>query len=264
MDLLLKDKVGFLVALKMSLGFVREELDRVYERVSSFENYDEQYEVYSTTVAVDWGAVGGVDGRVFLHLFFDVERAAEDKKAFDRWLAQMRGELLSGKRKKENVGGYEKYFVVDGSSSEGGGGVLVVVNEVAVAVAKRYFGFFALLSSESLGSVGALELYRNRDLVEKAFGNVKDRLNLRRVLVCSEVGLDGKLFVCYVGLIYLSYIKRYMQVAGLFKDYTLQGLIDRLDVIECFEYPNQVLKVGEITEKQKQLYKALGINPPQT
>jgi len=53
-----------------------------------------------------------------------------------------------------------------------------------------------------------------------------------------------------------------MQVAGLFKDYTLQGLLDRLDVIECFEYPNQSLKTGEITEKQKQLYKDLKVNPP--
>ena len=73
--------------------------------------------------------------------------------------------------------------------------------------------------------------------------------------------MDGKLFVCYIGLIYLSYIKNHMQTAGLFKDYTMQGLIDCLDVIECFEYPNQSLKAGKITEKQKQLYKILDINP---
>jgi hypothetical protein len=53
-----------------------------------------------------------------------------------------------------------------------------------------------------------------------------------------------------------------MQLAGLFKDYTLQSLIDRLAVIECFEYSNQSLKAGEITEKQKQLYKDLQVNPP--
>jgi hypothetical protein len=46
------------------------------------------------------------------------------------------------------------------------------------------------------------------------------RLNLRCALVSSDGGLDGKLFVCYVGLIYLSYIKRHMQDAELFKDYT--------------------------------------------
>jgi transposase len=47
-DLLLKDKVEFLVALKMSLGFVRAELDKVYNSVISFENYNEQYELYNS------------------------------------------------------------------------------------------------------------------------------------------------------------------------------------------------------------------------
>jgi hypothetical protein len=42
----------------------------------------------------------------------------------------------------------------------------------------------------------------------------------------------------------------------------LQGLFDRLDVIECFEYPRQSLKTGEMTEKQKQLYKDLKVNLP--
>ena len=37
---------------------------------------------------------------------------------------------------------------------------------------------------QSLG-ITALELYRNRDVVEKAFGNVKDRLSGRRLPVSS-------------------------------------------------------------------------------
>ena len=31
-----------------------------------------------------------------------------------------------------------------------------------------------------------------------------------------------------------------MQIVGLFKDYAMQGLFDCLDVIECFEYSNQL------------------------
>ena len=44
-----------------------------------------------------------------------------------------------------------------------------------------------------------------------------------------------------------------MQDAGLFRDYTLQGALDRLDVIECFENPGQKLLVGEILEKQRNI-----------
>jgi hypothetical protein len=35
-----------------------------------------------------------------------------------------------------------------------------------------------------------------------------------------------------------------MQEKQLFKDYTLQGVVDQLDVIECFEHPGHALRVG--------------------
>jgi len=59
--------------------------------------------------------------------------------------------------------------------------------------------------------------------VEKAFDNLKDRLNLRRLAVSSEQSLDGKLFVQFIALIFLSHITRKMQENNLFKDFTLQN-----------------------------------------
>jgi hypothetical protein len=48
-------------------------------------------------------------------------------------------------------------------------------------------------------------------MVEKAFENLKDRLNLRRVAVSSEQSLDGKMFVQFLSLIFLSYITKKMK-----------------------------------------------------
>jgi len=118
------------------------------------------------------------------------------------------------------------------------------------------------MTNETMDAVTALELYRNKDVAEKAFGNLKERLNMRRTLVSSEQNLDGKLFVEFVALIYLSYIKKQMQETELFKSYTLQGALDKLDVIECFEAPDQKLRVGELLEKQKEIYISLGVTPP--
>ncbi len=121
--------------------------------------------------------------------------------------------------------------------------------------------YFALVSNVKMDAITALETYRNRDLVEKAFGNLKEKLNLRRALVSSETSLSGKLFVEFVALIYLSYIKKQMQDNNLFKDYTLQQVLDKLDVIECFENPRDKLRVGEVLSKQNQLYLDLGVTP---
>jgi transposase len=126
----------------------------------------------------------------------------------------------------------------------------------------EYYGFFALLTNETMDATTALELYRNKDVVEKAFGNLKERLNMRRTLVSSEQSLDGKLFVEFVALVYLSYIKKQMQETDLFKSYTLQGALDKIDVIECFEEPGRKLRIGELLEKQKEIYKSLGVAPP--
>jgi transposase len=108
----------------------------------------------------------------------------------------------------------------------------------------------------------ALQLYRNKDVVEKAFGNLKERLSMRRMLVSSEQSLDGKLFVEFIALIFLSYIKKQMQVKNLYKQYTLQTLLDKVDVIEYFEYPNTKPRVGEILEKQKDIFEAMGVDVP--
>jgi hypothetical protein len=262
-DLLLKDNTGFLMALKISLKFVRKSIEDMYEKIKHFEHYSEQYELYGVTVPLEWHLgkkrSGGEGCQIYLHLYYDIERAAEEAKSFDRQLSEMYRELLCGKHNPWHVKGYERFFVVCVS---GEGKRVVVVNEGAVAGAKRYFGFFALLSCDGMDAVGALELYLNRGLVEKVFGNILDRLSLRRVLVSCEQSLDGGLFVCYVGLIFLSYIKRCMAEVGLFVEFSVQGLLDRLDVVECFEGGGLSVRVGEVTERQRALYVALGVDPP--
>jgi len=110
----------------------------------------------------------------------------------------LKNELLSGKRNSAHESLYAKYFFVKSTPVRG---IRVSVNEDAVKKAKRYYGLFALMSNEKMDSIKALELYRNKDLVEKAFGNLKERLNLRRALVSSELCLNGKLFVEFVALI---------------------------------------------------------------
>jgi hypothetical protein len=51
-----------------------------------------------------------------------------------------------------------------------------------------------------------------------------------------------------------------MDEHALFKDYTLQGLLDELDVIERFTQPGKASVVGEVTKKQDDLYRKLGVD----
>ena len=108
----------------------------------------------------------------------------------------------------------------------------------------------------------ALHLYRMKDVIEKALGNLKERLNMRRLLAKSEKSLDGKLFVAFVALILVSCLNHRMKEADLYKRYTMQQVLDKLDVLECFEDKNRTLRIGELLKKQVELYEALGVKVP--
>lgn len=265
---LMKEHLKFLVAVQTSLSYVRKEIDQVYDDIRSFENLSDEYELYSVTRMTDWNYeqerpykkdVVKDKRRIYLHIYFNIDKYAEDETTFDKKLMSMRNEIINQKEVAEHENFYKKYFIIKRTPARG---VKVEVKMDEVKKSKRYYGYFTLLTNEKMDSITALELYRNKDLVEKAFGNIKDRLNLRRLLVSSERSLEGKLFVAFIALIYLSYIKKNMQDANLFSTYTIQTLIDKLDLIECFENPGYDLRVGEILSAQKKLYNDLGINPP--
>ena len=64
-----------------------------------------------------------------------------------------------------------------------------------------------------------------------------------------------------MALIYLSYIKKKMEEAGLFSRYTMHELLDELDVIECFTEPGKAPIQGEVLKRQEQIYRDLGVTP---
>jgi len=258
----------FLIGAKLSLNLVKHNLNTVRDTMRNWPHYNQDYQLYAYSLPITWDYIQNrpykgdtIKGnrRMYLHLYYSPERALEDERTFNNRMVGLQEELESGQRHPDHEKQYAKYFQAKSTQVRG---VTVTAKEEAMTTAKRNYGYFALLSNEIKEPLKALEIYRNKDLVEKAFDNLKDRLNLRRVAVSSEQSLDGKLFVEFIALIFLSYITKKMQETNLFKTHTLQEVLDELDVIECFEIPGQSRQVGETTKRQMELYSKLGITPP--
>ncbi|MCP3773617.1 IS1634 family transposase [Paenibacillus sp. MZ04-78.2] len=258
----------FLIGVKVTLKYVQEKLESARPQLQKWENFHPDYNLYAQSTTITWkytqrrpykGDVLEGERRAYLHLYFNKEKETEDAYKLNRLLAKLKAELESGKRDPEHEKSYAKYFEVKSTPKRG---TVVKPKQEVIDAAVKNYGYFALLSNEIKDPIEALVVYRNKDLVEKAFGNLKERLNFRRMEVSSERSLDGKLFVEFVALIYLSYIKKVMREKKLFQRYTMQGLLDELDVIECYERPGRDLKFGEITRRQIELYEALEISAP--
>ena len=267
---LYQSNLKFLIATKVNLKIVQKELDAVRDSIKTRSNYNSTFQLYTHSTTIDWnysqerprkGDVKKDTRRMYLHLYYNSEKALEHENRFNAMLDQLESELTTGNRKPENERQYAKYFDITETPVRG---IKITPKQDAIKKAEKDYGFFALMSNEIKDPIKALVIYRNKDLVEKAFGNLKERLNLRRTAVSTDSSMDGKLFVQFVALIYMSYLKKRMSDEGLFHDYTMQEVLDELDVIEAFENPGNAIRVGEVTKKQEGLYKSLGVTPPNT
>jgi len=267
---LYQGNLKFLISAKVSLKLVQKELNKVRDSIRTRINYNSTYQLYAHSNTVEWnysqrrpqkGDVIKDTRRMYLHIYYNSEKALEHENRFNEMLDMLESELTTGNRRAENEKQYAKYLDISETPVRG---IKIVPRQDAITKAEQDYGYFALISNEIKDPIKALETYRNKDLVEKAFGNLKERLNLRRTAVSSESSLDGKLFVQFVALIYMSYLKKKMSDERLFQIYTMQELLDELDVIEAFENPGNALRIGEVTKKQEELYKSLGVKPPNT
>jgi hypothetical protein len=193
------------MSTKMSLNFVRASIESLDDSFREFEH--NVNELYARKVSTHWQYrherpdkkdVITQPKRLYIYFYYNIERAAEEEKRLDKQLISLRQELLDERPIKAHEALYAKYFTETHTPKRG---VHVSVKTDVVAKQKRYYGFFALISNEKMSAREALQHYRNKDVVEKAFGNLKERLNQRRLLVSSEHALEGKLFVAFIDLL---------------------------------------------------------------
>lgn len=264
---LYKNHYKFLLGASTTLKYAKDFIREIGDTKDHFEFYDSDFDLYvfSKTIAWDYeqqrpykGDTIHEDRRMYLHLYYNPEKQVDDAKNFNRRMLQYREEILSGHRVSEHEKEYRKNFEIKETPKRG---ISVTYRQDKIDQTHERYGFFVLLSNEVKDPITALKLYRMRDIAEKAFWNYKDRLNLRRTLTSSESSLEGKLFVEFVALIYLSYINKKMIDGHLYSKYTMHELLDELDVIECYLEPGKAPAQGKVLMKQEQLYRDLGVNP---
>ena len=263
-----KNHQKFVIGVKLSLKYVKNVLEEERENLKKWSTLQTQFGAYGICRTIEWdyeqerpykGDIVQEKRRAYLHLFYNPEKAAKDLVESNDYMLSLMSDLLQKSLKDYRTKDYEKYFYVKETPKRER--KILPIEDVIDARTKNS-GYFALLSNEVKNPYEALSLYRSKEIVEKAFGNLKERLNFRRMQVSSELSLNGKLFVEFIALIYLSYVKKSMQDAKLFNKWTLQGLLDELDTIELFEAPEHGRILGEVTDKQEKLYRALNIDLP--
>lgn len=146
--------------------------------------------------------------RLYVHVFYSPDNEAKKELAFRKKLLELKAQVEGGvteftQAAQKNI---KKYLV---TSKKGRGGQLKVgFNDEAITEAKRYFGYFALVSNQTMGTFTALENYRLREKVEELFAVEKGGLDGARPRTWYPDNLRGRQFVQFVALGYHCFLTK--------------------------------------------------------
>jgi transposase len=259
-DELYKRSHKFTIALPTGRKWVEAYLDKHRENIVSPTNYlmtGESEALYMTTELHKWGS----KHRGYLHLYYNAECAASDFDRFTRRLISYRKELLEGKPVKEHEDFYHRYLIIKKTPKRG---LKITYNDEEIRKHRDcYSGFFCILSNKIKDSAEALRVYRNKDVVENCFDDLKNHLDMKRLRVHSSEAMDCRLFLQFLSLVYISTIRNTIQVDSKLKHMTTREVMEEMESLARIKYSNHYGQIfTETTPIQRHIMKAFNIELP--
>jgi transposase len=196
--------------------------------------------------------------RNVMHVYFDPEMAQSQKRDLDRKvevceeaLAQL--EVLSKRAFKK----YKRYYNI-------------IIRDYYSFIYKRDYnkidfianrlGYFCLISNTNLDSKKILTIYRNKDVIEKNFDDIKNHIDMKKLGTYTTATTEGKLFCSFISLIIISEI--YNKIGGLLRDksWSKHHLIQELEKITVLVSENGKRLMNPLTKTQRTIIEQFGLS----
>lgn len=146
--------------------------------------------------------------RLYVHVYYSPDNEAKKELAFRKDLLELKAQVEEGTTEftESAQKKIDKYLTC---SRKGRGGRLKIgFNDVAITEAKKYFGYFALVSNKTMDTFAALENYRLREKIEELFAVQKGRLDGARPRTWYPDNLRGRQFTQFISLGYHCFLTK--------------------------------------------------------
>ncbi|MDR2141684.1 MAG: IS1634 family transposase [Deltaproteobacteria bacterium] len=263
---LASNEYKFIIGVKNNISIVSNFIDNYAVGIDCFDNLLDNYDVYSHSKMIylpfktnDKSEIESnyKKFRSYLHIYYDPQLAYTAKISFQKKVKQAIKNFYDNKASSKELILINKYCIKINHSNNLF--KLKINNEIVDSESKK-FGFFSLISNYIKDSKEALSIYRNKDIIDKSFANLKGRFNLRRPQVHSDENYEGALFIQFIALVITFHIHNKMKINNLYSNYSLEELLGEIDSIQRFEYEKDTYRYSEITKKQIEIFNYFDIN----
>lgn len=254
---------GFLMMMKVNQKYVKEVVESVKMNLRmDVSTFISNHKVFGKTVK---GKLYASDEKErYYHVYYDSVRAEQEKMSIlfehEKIKKELDRKVEKKLSRKEELRKFEKGFRLKYDDN----GYLLGYREREGYVQKQCdeAGYFVLVSSKEMDAAEALEIYRNRDSIEKQFRALKTEMGYKTYRVHSQTSLEAKTYVMFVASIVRNYIYQRIKEINIKdkKNYTVPSAIRELEKVTITKSASgEYIKRYGLTKKQKEIYKQFGI-----
>ncbi len=153
------------------------------------------------------------DTELNVHIYYDPERASEEKNTIHNSLLQIEAKLRTTKYySKELVEKFGKFFnitKINIKSRKSPFSFTRNINKINEEMKRA--GMFIILTNTNLSSKELIIIARTRDKCEKGFKRIKSHLDIAKALTHNDNTYNGKMFVAFVALCIVETFRYYIK-----------------------------------------------------
>ena len=254
-DMLFKNNSRFILRAPSEFYFARDAIERVRDRILSSENLKviggEQLFVMSFLNY--WKGK-----RCYTHIYYSTKNAESEFTYLLGLIDDCYRELETNLRVREHERVYKEYFSVADTDE----GRKVTVNGDAIMSYNDVAGFFVLVSNSIRSPVTAMNIYHQKDMVQREFEDLRNERDRASLKLYSDVGYHGRIFVQFICLILKVQIKKRIKSNALLKEMGVQGIIQEMKALKKVTIPGfDIPFYTKVNSTQAEIMKAFGMDP---
>lgn len=198
--------------------------------------------------------------RMKVHLYYDPAKANRESVALYDLINRQENDLKLLKEPPEKKLKYDKFFLINRAKD---GSLAFKKNYEAIDEALQKCGFFLIAETDfEKSSEEILKIYRNRDMIEKSFDELKNEIDMKRLRSHSIETANGKIFVSFIALIVKSFMLKQLGDHMKENNLSFKKILTELSKIKCFDFGkySKPQLINPVSKKQRDIFALLDVD----
>ena len=246
--------VGVPITGKFAINLVKNESrdpDALTDRIVHGEE-----SMKSVTRVLQWTA----DHAIYAHVYYNDKKADKARDELYATVSKLHNQALKYPEKFINDPDYTKYLIIQRPDRENRNHT-VNIREDVLRTELENTGWEIIISNCITSAKEAFEIYKEKNIVEKGFFQLKNGLEPGKGQVKNEENTHNRLFIGFVSLALLQGIHKIMSKKNLYAKMTMKKLMLSLSELKLLTVENKPVLL-EMTREQRDIFRAFGIREP--